>query len=1694
MSKITGTTTDDSPLYTTDTLYVDWAATNNGAGGVSQTFYTRLLVDGSVKTSWSTPSDQADPGDWFMVADYNIGSLSAGAHTITIEVDYDGRISESNESDNAYTKNISVQEQGGTLDLAALDCYPAVGTDVFTPLTTVTEGQQIYACFKFQITGSGTTPPFRVNIQYDSTSSYYDYTSGLSAGQTAVVYYGPVTATLGSHRIYGFADALSAVPETSESNNTRDENPCFTVGTSGSWILLYYMSNGAGGGSSLEGGCEAKFRAIAQQAANTNFTAYVLWDHVSGEDRVFKMKNNSDWTNGYTHNVDYWTATDIGLSGAEMDTGDVTTLNRFIDFVHGRASANHYALIMFNHGGGIHPTGLTSGGEEPVITGICFDDNGSYLSINELGQGCSHLSSAIGRSFEVLDLDACLMQMIEIDEEVRTSCDYVVASENEGWTYTSGTSWETGYLNGITASTSGEGLATSIANAYFNSMGSNGATISVLRSSYTGSVSSAVDTLANALINNIGSILTNLQTARNHSQKFAYYDTGNTMTQSNIFLDLKDLCYEINEHITNSTVNNAATGVINALGSAGGNFVRLENHQSSGGYNFDAGTYGASIFFPESELSVYQNYINASGTPANLDFCAGTHWDEFLYSYFHPGQPTQTPTRTPTGGVTNTPTRTPTPISVPDIRIEPLTLNFNRSVSVANPNVALPALQNCAITEGQPPAIQRADFAKAKQLLSGQILVWVEIDGDADLASLRESIESAGGSILTLAPEGKLLAALYQEEVQTLAGLQGVIGIEPFIPPSDQGAQTTEPGEEPGMGCRPPTQAEIDYLSGRVVEIDHVSPAELSIERAILQGQETVPAAVDNTISQYFPPIRSQGGQGSCTAWASCYYLNTYTQARDENLNVSGGDNDQINSPAFMYNLVNGGQDNGSYTQYVVARTNDVGCCSWNLMPYSQSDYTTWPSEAAWIEAFRRRTQQVNTISGTSDSGVAAIKQLLANGQVAATQTDVYSNWHPTFYNNASRGIQNGVLFSHSGETYKGSHAMTIVGYDDNRSYNDGSTTRYGAFLIANSWGSWGTYNSTGTGSTGFMWVGYDYFKANNSCFGVAYYNDDRDNYRSRLYAVSGLNHSQRGRLTYSGGVGTTSSPNWNSYYPIEQDGGTNLAINDGKRVAVDLSDGIPYISDLSNINLFVKLNVSSSASSNGTITSAQFYHDLDGDGSFQTATSGDPTVTVSPGSTGYADVVFAVENASFTIYNDGNADLQISTIVKRDGDSWLTVNPPSSYPITISPSGSAVVGLTVNSSGMSAGDYDERLWVYSNDPDDSPFPYGVYVNLHISGGSTPTPTPTSTTSPTPPPATYTPTPTSIPTASPTPTPSQTPTMTPTPTGTPTITPTNTPTPTPTRTATPTQTPIPTDTVPPTITPTPTVTPLPGHEPHALIGRVFNADGSAPETLIFKTYIVGRPTDILTEDSPESSYSQSSGVWQLNTANFVDGWAPGDLLHVSFLNTYNGQSGSWEYTLDQSQVQEEPDIYYLNGQIKETDLLKTTIKTSLNAVTLVESSILDGNGECAAEQFAQRIPNCTVLYRWDAATQSYSGHIKGRSMNNFTVQAYQPYFASLNGPGTLTQNGIINNLPSYHMVCNPGKTSINWIALPTDMIHLETAEDLAQDVGVHCKVVYRWLVESQSWSGHIRGRSMNNFNLKPLEPYFISVDAEIYWP
>jgi len=436
-----------------------------------------------------------------------------------------------------------------------------------------------------------------------------------------------------------------------------------------------------------------------------------------------------------------------------------------------------------------------------------------------------------------------------------------------------------------------------------------------------------------------------------------------------------------------------------------------------------------------------------------------------------------------------------------------------------------------------------------------------------------------------------------------------------------------------GLGHRPPTPAEQAHIDAVYTGVTQVPANDLARARVKAEAETAgatgrqpsrspaLPSAVDNSILQYFPPIGNQGNQGSCTCWASCYYYSTYTQAMDEGYNVSAWDPDHTLSPDFMYPLVNDGLDLGANTQFVMSRLNDVGASSWALEPYSELDWTSWPSEAAWVEALQYRTDSSYVIDGSTPSGLDAIKQQLANGYVVVTDFSVYETWC-CYYPGDATGISNEVYYYPDGD-YAGGHAVTIVGYDDAKSYVDhrDAQTYYGAFLVANSWGpDWGVGNSTGggPGDYGFFWVGYNMFL--ESTFGpYAYYNDDRADYRPKLYAVAGVNHAQRGVLHFDGDI--TDCPIatcWESYDAIYYDGGTALPVTDADRIAVDMTDGLPPTPE--NLRVLVWCYVDASASTDATITSAEFHHDLDGDGSYGVAYSTDPTVTVSPNTWGWAE------------------------------------------------------------------------------------------------------------------------------------------------------------------------------------------------------------------------------------------------------------------------------------------------------------------------------------------------------------------------------------------------------------------------------------------------------------------------------------------
>ncbi len=318
-----------------------------------------------------------------------------------------------------------------------------------------------------------------------------------------------------------------------------------------------------------------------------------------------------------------------------------------------------------------------------------------------------------------------------------------------------------------------------------------------------------------------------------------------------------------------------------------------------------------------------------------------------------------------------------------------------------------------------------------------------------------------------------------------------------------------------------------------------------------------------------------------------------------------------------------------------------------------------------------------------------------------------------------------------------------------------------------------------------------------------------------------------------------------------------------------------------------------------------------------------------------------------------------------------------------------------------------------------------------------------------------------------------------TPTATPRIIPTATPSITPVP-ATPTVTPI------PTTTPVPTTTPGPPEKiPHPVFGRVFSPDGSSPAELLFDAHIVTRPADVLDQDSPGSS--SANGWWGLDIGNLENGWAAGETIHLNFLDYAGGVGGSWEYVITGNDPEELED-YYLGAALKETTILQTTTGTNVNAITLI-----DAEGIFTAADLADRVPNCGVVYRWNAVQQCYEGYVRGLPIGDFPVEPYHPYFISVSAPGSWSQTvESPQSLPSYSLITT-ARTNVNAVVLPPDKIHLKTGRDLLDDIP-GAGVIYRWNSGQQCYEGYVGGLPINNFRIRIWEPYFISIEEEVSWP
>ncbi|MEW5830809.1 MAG: clostripain-related cysteine peptidase [Chloroflexota bacterium] len=376
---------------------------------------------------------------------------------------------------------------------------------------------------------------------------------------------------------------------------------CYTQTTINSWTFMVYLD----GDNNLESAAVNDFMEMSAVGSDANVKILVEMDRIDGYDTSY---DNWTDTRRYYITAGLTPTAANGTSVGEANMGHPETLLNFVRWAKAFAPANHYVLVLWDHGSGWR----LRDPNEVLTKGVAFDDSsgGDSIDMPELRSTLSTLTNGGASPFDIVGMDACLMAMAEVDNQIRPYAGIRVGSEetepNDGWPYDT-------ILSSLkaTPSMSASTLATDIVDFYYSSYGNDHTQSAVNLGSPYATLNTAVNNFAVALMNNGHNYIAQIQAARNDSTEFSY----------TYYIDLWDFADWVRINVPDPAINSAALAVENAVLNA----VIHEHHGPAWPW-----ARGISIYFPKTAGEYDARYDGSSGF---LQFTANTQWDEWIRRY-----------------------------------------------------------------------------------------------------------------------------------------------------------------------------------------------------------------------------------------------------------------------------------------------------------------------------------------------------------------------------------------------------------------------------------------------------------------------------------------------------------------------------------------------------------------------------------------------------------------------------------------------------------------------------------------------------------------------------------------------------------------------------------------------------------------------------------------------------------------------------------------------------------------------------------------------------------------------------------------------------------------------------------------------------------------------------------------------------
>ncbi|CAN5525212.1 hypothetical protein BH10BAC5_BH10BAC5_27870 [soil metagenome] len=278
-------------------------------------------------------------------------------------------------------------------------------------------------------------------------------------------------------------------------------------------------------------------------------------------------------------------------------------------------------------------------------------------------------------------------------------------------------------------------------------------------------------------------------------------------------------------------------------------------------------------------------------------------------------------------------------------------------------------------------------------------------------------------------------------------------------------------------------------------------------------GGGNLPVSVD--LTSKLPPPGNQGAQNSCVGWSVGYAMKTFQEKNSRNWDLTqGGDivAQHVFSPAYIYNQINKGNDNGAFFADAFELLRTKGIASLEKDPYDPSDHTTKPDAEADKEASSYKIAWAKKIDKTD---LHDLKSYLAKGYPVIIAISFDEN-----FSKVRSEIVNDMIV----DEHAMGHAMLLVGYDETKN----------AFKIMNSWG-------TSWGDGGYCWMSYNAF---NKCIRECWVAKDIDGNKD-------IPDTDEEQLTYNNPVADElvtglkiDNVDYNAVNPDDPSAGNSLKIN----------------------------------------------------------------------------------------------------------------------------------------------------------------------------------------------------------------------------------------------------------------------------------------------------------------------------------------------------------------------------------------------------------------------------------------------------------------------------------------------------------------------------------------------------------------------